>query len=145
MKKSFIVHVCNFLFIYKVYINQLHKKTEEKILENFLDGVDFKSTVVHNYFNAATHRAATQSVYFSFKGITMKTTIDSIVRTPGVLFMAILMMGFIVNAGVEYLHATHFEGPNLMAAACLAVAQVVLVVVHQVRRIQASKTVRLMA
>lgn len=48
--------------------------------------------------------------------------------------MAILMVGFLVNAGVNYINDTGFEGPNLMAAASLALGQVVLVVIHQLRR-----------
>ncbi|MCR2745415.1 hypothetical protein [Limnobacter parvus] len=64
----------------------------------------------------------------------MKNFIDSVVRTPGVLFMAMLTTGFTINAGVQYINATGFEGPNLLAAACLVVGQVALVVVHQMRR-----------
>lgn len=64
----------------------------------------------------------------------MKNFIDSVIRTPGLLFMAMLTTGFTINAGVQYINATGFEGPNLMAAACLVVGQAALVVVHQMRR-----------
>lgn len=65
----------------------------------------------------------------------MKNFAQSIVRTPGVLFMAILMVGFLVNAGVNYLNNTGFEGPNLMAAVSLLIGQFVVAVIHQFRRV----------
>lgn len=65
----------------------------------------------------------------------MNKFIDTIVRTPGVLTMGVLGAGFTVNAGVQYLHATNLEGPNLLAAACLVVGQITMVVVHQVRKL----------
>ena len=64
----------------------------------------------------------------------MKNFIDSVVRTPGMLFMAMMTTGFTINAGVQYINGTGFEGPNLLAAACLVVGQVTLAVVHQMRR-----------
>ncbi|MDP3272836.1 MAG: hypothetical protein ACT4NK_10490 [Limnobacter sp.] len=64
----------------------------------------------------------------------MKNFIDSVVRTPGMLFMAILTTGFTINAGVQYLNGTNLEGPNLLAAGCLVVGQLALAVVHQMRR-----------
>ena len=70
----------------------------------------------------------------------MKNFAQSIVRTPGVLFMAILMVGFLINAGVNYLHNTGFEGPNLMAAFSLLVGQFVVAVIYQIRRIGQSNT-----
>lgn len=73
----------------------------------------------------------------------MKNFIDSIVRTPGVLFMSVLIMGFLVNAGVQYINATGFEGPNLMAAGCLAIGQFTVAVVHQLRRIGQTDTLKL--
>ena len=73
----------------------------------------------------------------------MKKFIDSVVRTPGLLFMALLITGFIINAGVNYLNGTGFEGPNLLAAACLVVGQFALIVVHQVRRLNQNNTLTL--
>ncbi|WP_394672702.1 hypothetical protein [Limnobacter sp.] len=64
----------------------------------------------------------------------MKNFIDSVVRTPGMLFMAMLTTGFTINAGVHYINGTGLEGPNLLAAGCLVVGQVALAVVHQMRR-----------
>jgi len=64
----------------------------------------------------------------------MKNFIDSVVRTPGMLFMSVLTSGFIVNAGVQYIDGTNLEGPNLLAAGCLVVGQLALAVVHQMRR-----------
>lgn len=65
----------------------------------------------------------------------MNTFINSILRTPGVLFMAVLMFGFLLNAGVNYLDNTGLEGPNMLAAAMLAVGQVLLVIIHQLRKL----------
>lgn len=65
----------------------------------------------------------------------MKNFIDSVVRTPGLLFMAMLTTGFTINAGVQYINATGFEGPNLLAAGCLLVGQIALIAVHQMRRL----------
>ncbi len=65
----------------------------------------------------------------------MKNFIDSVVRTPGILFMAMMTTGFTINAGVQYLNGTGLEGPNMLAAACLVVGQVAVAVVHQLRRI----------
>lgn len=65
----------------------------------------------------------------------MKNFIDSVVRTPGILFMAMLTTGFTINAGVQYLHGTGLEGPNMLAAGCLVVGQVALAVIHQLRRV----------
>ncbi|MDX1669423.1 MAG: hypothetical protein R3194_08400 [Limnobacter sp.] len=65
----------------------------------------------------------------------MNTFIDSIIRTPGVLFMSVLMLGFLLNAGVNYIDNTGLEGPNLLAAAMLAVGQLALVVIHQLRKV----------
>ncbi|HEX4879569.1 MAG TPA: hypothetical protein VFV39_06975 [Limnobacter sp.] len=74
----------------------------------------------------------------------MKNFIESVVRTPGMLFMSILITGFTVNAGVQYINATGFEGPNLLAAACLVVGQFAVAVVHQLRRLgQGDATPRL--
>lgn len=70
----------------------------------------------------------------------MKNLFDSIVRTPGVLFMGILATGFTVNAGVQYINATNLEGPNLMAAGLLVVSQFALIVVQQLRRVCQSDT-----
>ena len=64
----------------------------------------------------------------------MKNFIDSVVRTPGMLFMAMMTTGFLINAGVQYINGTNLEGPNMLAAACLVVGQVTLAVVHQMRR-----------
>ena len=64
----------------------------------------------------------------------MKNFIDSVVRTPGMLFMAMMTTGFLINAGVQYINGTNLEGPNMLAAACLVVGQVALAVVHQMRR-----------
>lgn len=64
----------------------------------------------------------------------MKNFIDSVVRTPGILFMSVLTSGFMVNAGVQYINGTNLEGPNLLAAGCLVVGQLALVVVQQLRR-----------
>lgn len=64
----------------------------------------------------------------------MKNFIDSVVRTPGILFMSVLTSGFIVNAGVQYINGTNLEGPNMLAAGCLVVGQLALVVVQQMRR-----------
>lgn len=69
----------------------------------------------------------------------MKNFIESIVRTPGLLFMSILTFGFTINAGVEYINNTGFEGPNMLAAGSLIIAQAVLLVVHQLRRLGQSK------
>lgn len=65
----------------------------------------------------------------------MKNFIESVIRTPGLLFMSILTMGFLVNAGVEYINNTGFEGPNMLAAFSLIVGQVIVAVVHQLRRL----------
>ena len=65
----------------------------------------------------------------------MKNFIDSVVRTPGILFMSVLTSGFIVNAGVQYINGTNLEGPNMLAAGCLVVGQLALVVVQQMRRV----------
>ncbi|HEY1058302.1 MAG TPA: hypothetical protein VGE55_06185 [Limnobacter sp.] len=65
----------------------------------------------------------------------MKQFFDSIVRTPGVLFMSMLATGFTVNAGVQFINGTNLEGPNLLAAACLVVGQVALIVVQQLRKV----------
>ena len=64
----------------------------------------------------------------------MKNFIDSVVRTPGLLFMAMMTAGFTINAGVQYINGTNLEGPNMLAAACLVVGQIALAVVHQMRR-----------
>ncbi|MFN4044725.1 MULTISPECIES: hypothetical protein [unclassified Limnobacter] len=64
----------------------------------------------------------------------MKNFIDSVIRTPGILFMSVLTSGFMVNAGVQYINGTNLEGPNLLAAGCLVVGQLALVVVQQMRR-----------
>lgn len=73
----------------------------------------------------------------------MKNFFDSVVRTPGVLFMAMLTTGFTINAGVQYINATGFEGPNLLAAGCLVVGQFAVAVVHQLRRIGQNNTLNL--
>lgn len=65
----------------------------------------------------------------------MNTFINSIIRTPGVLFMSILMFGFLLNAGVNYIDNTGLEGPNLMAAAMLLIGQLTIAIIHQLRRI----------
>lgn len=65
----------------------------------------------------------------------MNTFINSIIRTPGVLFMSILMFGFVLNAGVNYIDNTGLEGPNLLAAAMLLVGQLTIAIIHQMRRI----------
>lgn len=65
----------------------------------------------------------------------MKNFIDSVIRTPGILFMSVLTTGFMVNAGVQYINGTNLEGPNMLAAACLVVGQISVVVVQQLRRI----------
>lgn len=65
----------------------------------------------------------------------MKNFIDSVIRTPGILFMSVLTSGFMVNAGVQYINGTNLEGPNLLAAGCLVVGQLALVVVQQMRRL----------
>lgn len=65
----------------------------------------------------------------------MKNFFDSIVRTPGVLLMSILMIGFLINAGVGYIHASETAGPSFLAAASLLVGQFILVVIHQLRKI----------
>lgn len=65
----------------------------------------------------------------------MKNFFDSIVRTPGVLLMSILMVGFAINAGVGYIHASDSAGPSLLAAASLVVGQFVLIVIHQLRKL----------
>jgi hypothetical protein len=59
----------------------------------------------------------------------MKNFIDSVVRTPGILFMSML-----TTAGVQFINGTNLEGPNLLAAGCLVIGQVALAVVHQMRR-----------
>lgn len=63
------------------------------------------------------------------------TFIQSVIRTPGVLFMAILMTAFVINAGVEYINATGMEGPNLIAAATLLAGQFTVALIHQIRRV----------
>lgn len=65
----------------------------------------------------------------------MKNFFDSIVRTPGVLLMSILMIGFAINAGVGYIHASETAGPSLLAAGSLLVGQFVVIVIHQLRKI----------
>ncbi|MCQ8897789.1 hypothetical protein NQT62_15210 [Limnobacter humi] len=65
----------------------------------------------------------------------MKQFIDSIVRTPGVLFMSMLATGFTVNAGVQFINGTNLEGPNLLAAGCLLIGQAALVIVQQLRKV----------
>lgn len=65
----------------------------------------------------------------------MKNFFDSIVRTPGVLLMSILMIGFAINAGVGYIHSSDSAGPSLLAAASLVVGQFILIVIHQLRKI----------
>lgn len=65
----------------------------------------------------------------------MKNFFDSIVRTPGVLLMSILMIGFAINAGVGYINGSDSAGPSLLAAASLVVSQFVLIVIHQLRKI----------
>lgn len=64
----------------------------------------------------------------------MKNFFDSVVRTPGVLFMGLMATGFTVNAGVQFIDGTGLEGPSLLAAGCLVVGQVVVAAVHQLRR-----------
>lgn len=64
----------------------------------------------------------------------MKNFIQSILRTPGVLFMNLLMFGFAINAGVAYIHSEPTAGPSLLAVMSLAVAQVALIVIHQLRK-----------
>lgn len=64
----------------------------------------------------------------------MKNFIDSVVRTPGILFMSLMTAGFTINAGVQYINGTNLEGPNMLAAGCLVVGQIALAVVHQMRR-----------
>lgn len=73
----------------------------------------------------------------------MKNFIDSVVRTPGMLFMAMLTTGFLINAGVQYINGTNLEGPNMLAAACLVVGQVALAVIHQMRRFGQDNTLTL--
>jgi hypothetical protein len=51
------------------------------------------------------------------------------------LFMSLMVVGFTLNAGVQYINATGLEGPNLLAAGCLILGQVAVAVVHQLRRI----------
>ncbi|WP_334120633.1 hypothetical protein [Limnobacter sp.] len=70
----------------------------------------------------------------------MKNFIESVVRTPGMLFMSMLITGFTINAGVQYINATGFEGPNLLAAGCLLVGQFIVAVVHQMRRFGQNNT-----
>jgi hypothetical protein len=65
----------------------------------------------------------------------MKEFFDSVIRTPGMLFMSLMVVGFTLNAGVQYINATGLEGPNLLAAGCLILGQVAVAVVHQLRRI----------
>ncbi len=65
----------------------------------------------------------------------MKEFFDSVIRTPGMLFMSMMVIGFTLNAGVHYVNGTGFEGPNLLAAVCLIVGQFAVAVVHQLRRI----------
>ncbi len=65
----------------------------------------------------------------------MKEFLDSVIRTPGMLFMSLMVIGFTLNAGVQYVNATGLEGPSLLAAACLMVGQFAIAVVHQLRRI----------
>jgi len=73
----------------------------------------------------------------------MKNFFDSVVRTPGVLFMNIMIFAFLVNAGVEYIDGTNMQGPNMLAAACLAVAQVVVIAVQQLRKVRQSSSIGL--
>ncbi|MEQ9108336.1 MAG: hypothetical protein RLO04_12800 [Limnobacter sp.] len=73
----------------------------------------------------------------------MKNFIESVIRTPGMLFMSILITGFIINAGVQYINSTGFEGPNLLAAGCLLVGQFIVAVVHQMRRFAQDNTLNL--
>lgn len=70
----------------------------------------------------------------------MQSIIRSIVRTPGVLFMAIMTLGFLTNAGVEYINYTGNEGPNLLAAVALGFAQIILIAVYQAKRIQQKRS-----
>ena len=65
----------------------------------------------------------------------MKEFLDSVIRTPGMLFMSLMVIGFTLNAGVQYVNAPGLEGPSLLAAACLMVGQFAIAVVHQLRRI----------
>lgn len=64
----------------------------------------------------------------------MKAFIQSITRTPGLLLMLVLAIGFTINAGVNYLNETGSEGPNLLAAVSMLVGIVVVAVVQQLRR-----------
>ena len=73
----------------------------------------------------------------------MKNFIESVIRTPGMLFMSILTTGFIINAGVQYINSTGFEGPNLLTAGCLLVGQFIVAVVHQMRRFAQDNTLNL--
>ena len=73
----------------------------------------------------------------------MKNFFDSIVRTPGVLLMSILMIGFAINAGVGYIHASETAGPSMLAAGSLLVGQFVVIVIHQLRKIGQNSNVAL--
>lgn len=70
----------------------------------------------------------------------MQSIIRSIVRTPGVLFMAIMTIGFLTNASVEYINYTGNEGPNLLAAVALGFAQIMVIAVYQAKRIQQKRS-----
>lgn len=69
----------------------------------------------------------------------MKAFIKSVTRTPGLLLMLVLAIGFTINAGVSYLNETGTEGPNLLAAVSMLVAIVLVAVVHQLRKAGQSK------
>lgn len=64
----------------------------------------------------------------------MKNLFDTIVRTPGVLMMSILMIAFVTNAAVEYRDATGFHGPYLLAAMGLVFGQVAVIGINLVRK-----------
>ncbi|MFN4329116.1 MAG: hypothetical protein ACK4FF_09580 [Limnobacter sp.] len=59
---------------------------------------------------------------------------ESITRTPGVLTIKVLMVGFLIAGLVTYINGEESAGPYLLAAAALLVAEIVLILIQVVRK-----------
>ncbi|MCQ8896709.1 hypothetical protein NQT62_09720 [Limnobacter humi] len=65
---------------------------------------------------------------------------QTINRTPGVLTIKILTIGFLVAGLVTYINGEESAGPYLLAAAALVVTEVLLIIIQLLRKSSDSST-----
>lgn len=65
----------------------------------------------------------------------MKAFFDSIARTPGVLLLTLMRFGFLATAAFEFAAKTGAAGPYLLAANALLVTQIIVIVIHQFKKL----------